>query len=1379
MIKKIPLITILLLLFTAPSLFASPEKLALFKPIVSGNFKTLKVCEDYIILFSDNGNLFVYSANNEEFTLLKYYSFRFKFPDSKTQPIVFQNILYAPSTKGILIFDISNLPEITFKNTLKTNTPVKSLAIKNKIMAVAYFEKKQIKLFTLENPENPEEASIIETENSCGDFLFLTDKLLITTSDNNKDVTIWDISNIEQPQRVNSFVTNTISSCLLIEDKYLLLKEANTTKNFIIDLSNPEQIPNLKETNINLNWRYGYNLDNYVLLIDTNSAAFINKNDFTTPEDMDCFYKTIDFNLTVSDILKIGENKYKMYSIDNKDTKGVFLIEEQTQKIEKTGNLDYASFKCPGPFAKIDNFLYIPNFGKGISIFKIYANGIPKFVKNETFNKDNFLCKGVWLIQKEDSKTVKDYLISWDNEKIYIIGIDDYENLNIISQIDRDLLAFSFKNPYLYVISTNNISIIDLSYISSPQEISSIEVSGNHSKNIYLHNDYLFYENYIINVSDKNNPQLLSDSFDAFFVAGIENFLVSISNSDKTKLNIYNISNPENPEKIEEIEIGEEINTIYSLFQQNGYVVCVYDSTYATNSQTLFLSLNEQSIKPSYVIDGSIIGFAFATKYLYATQESGIPFGIFGKNLIVPHIATTWGWETNIIADNMLFEREPFTFYLNDTIRIKQEDLQAGELQQISIPVKKGQTADLCIPFDSPLSFKVSYHHLEEHGIAEFLLDSHVSRETNMLIPQYLQNKLTWSGIALANNENQKGLCYLKAFDSNGNLLDKKEITSYPLERYVATLNNIFPEITWREISKVSVFSSIYNSGLTISGNGNSQLLFTSATYKKNREDTRFLPHIDIKGFWDNYLILDNPTLNDITVNIKLYSEGNTVISENKTITPNSNLIIDLNNYSQYNVDCGEISGCGKDLIVRLSYMFKSTGATAEFLIDGDNTSSCLAFNLPAYRNDILTWYGIAIMNPDNIDKDVVLKAYANGREIGKTTIHLEKHSKLAALVKDLFNSLTGQNVERIIASTQKGNIVGLNISGANQDRYLFSPAIAVKHNCNEKIPLEGLVTMGSVKDLRNGQFDVLKEANIHPDIYSGVVIRTTWGELEPERGKFNFSSIEKALEDIRHYNELHPEHKLGAKLRISTAINPPEWVLNLAGGPVEVVINEDLSYLIGLFWTKEYTQAWRELQIELAKKFDSEPLMREVCITSPSMATDEPLATIFNKATIQNLKEKGFTDKDFKEALEESLEVYSCWKQTLIDFSFNIFREIDSGKPVNNPEYTIELINKFREKYGERAVMSNHGLQENLTAGALTVFQAFAELESHIAAQTKGPGDLTDNTIKLGLEFGVREFEIWDSIEAGGYADFTIEDLERWQKLIEDNKKSNNKKGR
>ena len=318
------------------------------------------------------------------------------------------------------------------------------------------------------------------------------------------------------------------------------------------------------------------------------------------------------------------------------------------------------------------------------------------------------------------------------------------------------------------------------------------------------------------------------------------------------------------------------------------------------------------------------------------------------------------------------------------------------------------------------------------------------------------------------------------------------------------------------------------------------------------------------------------------------------------------------------------------------------------------------------------------------------------------------------------------------------------------------------------KKPIKGLVTMGSTQDLRNGNFNVLKEANVHQDIYSGVVIKATWRALEPQRGVFDFSAIQESISDITDYNTLHPDHPLKAKLRISATINTPDWVLDLANGPVIVEINSSISYPVGLFWTEEYHLAWQELQVALAKTYDTNDLIQEVCITSPAMATDEPFVTIFNAATIQNLQQKGFTDNAFKQALEGAVDDYSCWQHTLLDYSFNMYRKIDTGVPVNDIDFTIKVMRMFKTRYGERAVLSNHGLQENLTNGAIPVYQSFLELGGAIAAQTKGPKDLTDQSFIIGLSYNISEFEIWDSVEAGGYADFSSMDLERWKNMID-----------
>ncbi len=317
------------------------------------------------------------------------------------------------------------------------------------------------------------------------------------------------------------------------------------------------------------------------------------------------------------------------------------------------------------------------------------------------------------------------------------------------------------------------------------------------------------------------------------------------------------------------------------------------------------------------------------------------------------------------------------------------------------------------------------------------------------------------------------------------------------------------------------------------------------------------------------------------------------------------------------------------------------------------------------------------------------------------------------------------------------------------------------------KHPLRGLATMGSSGDLRKGQFNALKEARTHPGMYSGIVILTTWGQLEPERHNYDFSTIESALDDIRQYNMDYPETPVFGKLRIYPALNSPDWLLELAGGPVEIMDNSGNRSLVGLYWTAEYRSAWRELQQMLAKRYDDHPLIREVTVNTGAVHTAEPFISLLNKDSLTNLRAKGYNDAKFKMTLEGALEDYSPWKNTVIDFTFNMFRETDSGKQVQNIDFTLFLMREFRKKFGERAVIANHGLQPQLKAAALPIYREFSRLGGPIAAQTISPDTLTDESIQLGIDFGVTLLELWDSKEAGGHSDFNQNDLERWKEMI------------
>ncbi len=295
---------------------------------------------------------------------------------------------------------------------------------------------------------------------------------------------------------------------------------------------------------------------------------------------------------------------------------------------------------------------------------------------------------------------------------------------------------------------------------------------------------------------------------------------------------------------------------------------------------------------------------------------------------------------------------------------------------------------------------------------------------------------------------------------------------------------------------------------------------------------------------------------------------------------------------------------------------------------------------------------------------------------------------------------------------------------------------------------------------------DPLKEVKLHPDVYAGVVINAAWMDLEPRRGVYDFSVIDAALEEIAAYNVRHPAHPLSAKLRIFGGPVAPAYVKELGGGPITVRPSRGPSIEIGLFWTEEYGDRFAALLAQLALRYDEDRLLREVCVSTAASLTAEPFIAPLNRASNQVLRAKGFTDALYKRAIRRALDDYRVWKSTAIDFPFNVFSSTDNGWS-SDVEFTAELMREFRAQYGGRAVISNHGLAYPLTKGDALIYPVFRELGPPIAFQTRGPDVDFDAAIRLGLEYGMTEFEVWETKEAGGRADISYDQLKRWMLLF------------
>jgi hypothetical protein len=315
-----------------------------------------------------------------------------------------------------------------------------------------------------------------------------------------------------------------------------------------------------------------------------------------------------------------------------------------------------------------------------------------------------------------------------------------------------------------------------------------------------------------------------------------------------------------------------------------------------------------------------------------------------------------------------------------------------------------------------------------------------------------------------------------------------------------------------------------------------------------------------------------------------------------------------------------------------------------------------------------------------------------------------------------------------------------------------------------------GLVTQGSASSTDSTWVpdNTFPEVNVHPNVYTAVVIRVQWKQLEPVQGQFNFAVIDSALNNIKKYNLAHATAPITGKLRIFCGVNVPLWVKALSGGPVSAVDpSTGITFSVGRFWSPSYRQAWTDLQTALASKYDGNALIQEVAVSSCSTLTAEPFIQPFSTGTITVLHSAGFTDTAFKAALTGALDDYAAWKLTAIDYTFNEFRATDSGKPVTDTVFAPALMQTFRLRYGNRAVVANHGLQSPGDGSANSIYSMFLNLKKPIEFQTVSPDVDWNSTIALGLSFNPTEIEIWDTKAAGGPADLTLAQLQTWASQI------------
>jgi hypothetical protein len=312
------------------------------------------------------------------------------------------------------------------------------------------------------------------------------------------------------------------------------------------------------------------------------------------------------------------------------------------------------------------------------------------------------------------------------------------------------------------------------------------------------------------------------------------------------------------------------------------------------------------------------------------------------------------------------------------------------------------------------------------------------------------------------------------------------------------------------------------------------------------------------------------------------------------------------------------------------------------------------------------------------------------------------------------------------------------------------------------KTPLQGLIDMQTITwhNLADGgpTFNIAN-VDMFPGLLGGIVINATWSALQPlQTGALDFNTVDSALAMVRTYNAANPSAPLGVKLRVYGGTNAPDWAKAINGGPIGIVRNPagcakpPCNLTIGLYWTPEYIAAWRAFQVLLAARYDSEPLIRQVAVTSCASQTDEPFVPTNDTGSRANLIDAGLTDTAQQACLSGAIGDYAAWTNTLIDYTFNVYVKVGGGGTV--PSFTTTVMDLCRTTLGSRCVLDNHALSDPPNSSDALVYSNMQDAGGPINFQTQSPvgfGCLWTGTIAQGVSYGASAIEVWPDSKFDG----------------------------
>lgn len=258
-----------------------------------------------------------------------------------------------------------------------------------------------------------------------------------------------------------------------------------------------------------------------------------------------------------------------------------------------------------------------------------------------------------------------------------------------------------------------------------------------------------------------------------------------------------------------------------------------------------------------------------------------------------------------------------------------------------------------------------------------------------------------------------------------------------------------------------------------------------------------------------------------------------------------------------------------------------------------------------------------------------------------------------------------------------------------------------------------------------------------------GFVVSVPWAVLQPaaDAPLADGNPIDKAIA-VAHAEGL----KL--KLRVTAGVDAPDWAKHLGGDPVEVADYYGRQGTVGRFWSEQFGAAYRQLQRELAARYDDVPEVVQTQITRCTTMFAEPfLRQGRSPGTIRSLLEAGYSNLADEICQREQVDAHEVWRRTRSGLSFNPYQHVSGDGGVTPDEtFTEEMMVYCRHVLEARCVLENHSIRTTGQGRCYQdMYEAMRVLGGAIGFQTAAPsrvGSLT-GTLVWAVEQGASSVEL------------------------------------